>query len=77
MFEHQCKICNKEGKYIKNSFDVVAKTFYKIKGDLIMCYRHWHQAGRPQKELHGSYGEITEAIKLEKQSIFRKSIKRR
>lgn len=72
MYEHQCKKCNEEGKYIKNPFDVVAKTFYKLKGETLLCYRHWHQSDRPKPEKFGSYGEIVDMIKAEKLSKTRK-----
>ena len=74
MYDHQCIKCNEEEKYIRNSFDVAARTYYKLKGKIMLCYRHWHQADRPKPEIHGSYGEVVDAIRNEKKGIIRKSI---
>ena len=69
MFDYQCNKCIEEGKGIGNSFHVVAKTFYKLKDtDILMCYRHWHQANRPKHDAYGSYAEVSDVIRTFKKS---------
>lgn len=65
MYIHQCIRCNEEQKYIKNNFDTVSKTYYKLKNNTILCYRHWYQNGKPKPEIFGSYEKIVNTIKNE------------
>ena len=75
MYIHQCSKCIEEQRGINNSFDVAARTYYKLKGSIILCHRHWHQADRPKPEMYGSYGEVVDAIKYDEKSAINKKIK--
>jgi len=49
----------KECKQPTNQFDIIGKTYYKLDCDnTIVCYRHWHQMGRPKFNQKGEYSEI-------------------
>jgi hypothetical protein len=51
----ECKECN-------TTFDTIGKTYYKIVSKdnsiTILCYRHWHQNGRPEFQRKGDYDDI-------------------
>jgi hypothetical protein len=58
-----------ECKPIKNAFDTIGITYYRLSKDKsVLCYRHWHQAGRPFYNKKGDHDTvfITPARKYEK-----------
>jgi hypothetical protein len=60
---NNCLKCQEEGRYIKNSFDTVTKTYYKISDTIMMCYRHWHQSNRPDYVIKGDYDSVNRTMK--------------
>jgi len=57
-----CPKCSKENKFLRNSFDVVGKTFYKINKDTFLCHRHWYQLKKPPYQISGDYDCIIKEI---------------
>jgi hypothetical protein len=57
-----CPKCSKEGKFLRTSFDIVGKTFYKINKDTFLCYRHWYQLKKPPYQISGEYDCIIREI---------------
>jgi hypothetical protein len=62
-----CEECVKEEKIMVYPFDVVSKTYIKTLADdwtlknekfKILCFRHWHQLGRPMVIEKGDYFKI-------------------
>jgi hypothetical protein len=45
----------KECKEYSSLYDTVGKTYYKLEDHSILCYRHWHQAGKPEFKEFGEY----------------------
>lgn len=46
-------------KPIKNIYDTIGVTYYELTEDKsVLCYRHWHQAGRPKSKVNGEYSEV-------------------
>ena len=60
---HNCVKCTEEKRTIKNDFDVVGKTYYKIDKNTILCYRHWYQLKKPSYQVAGDYYTVTKDIK--------------
>ena len=58
-----CLECIKEERKVTDTFQVVGKTYYKLKdskkeSNNLLCYRHWHQAGQPKYEFKGDYLDV-------------------
>ena len=50
-----CKHCEE----ITDMFNVIGKTYYRMDDkDDVLCYRHWHQANRPEFLDAGEYYDI-------------------
>jgi hypothetical protein len=54
-----CKKC----KEYNSLYETIGKTYYKMKDDSILCYRHWHQANKPEFIEFGEYMSIYSKIK--------------
>lgn len=50
--------------HITNMFQTIGKTYYRLDEENVLCYRHWHQEGRPKSVDKGEYSEV-----FSKQSI--------
>lgn len=51
----------------KDNFSHIGKTYYILPDLTIMCFRHWHQAGRPKYVHYGEHGPVqTKLIELTK-----------
>jgi hypothetical protein len=67
---YQCDQCNKEEVFYKTQFDVVGKTFFSDRiTKKLLCFRHWHQLGRPDYKYIGDYENISKLLKATDKNV--------
>lgn len=61
-----CTHCNavKTRKSTKKRFDKIGKTYYILSSDMsVLCFRHWHQANRPEYIVAAEYDMLQQSLK--------------
>jgi hypothetical protein len=53
-----CYKCE-NAKDLSNNFDIIGKTYYVLPNGDVLCFRHWHQAGRPEYAQKGDYHSLS------------------
>jgi len=51
-------------KYCKPNASTIGKTFFVLKDNSVLCYRHFYQSGKKEYQFQGDIFSVTEMMKV-------------